>query len=132
MSLTLHQMSKERLFTKYFPLPFTADRFGEWCVSINQQLCFQFRPDPEIEPAKIKRYVDVINGLSNTVFKHEYNYDSSIGYVIEDGVPLISIRGWGHLTGVGGLNLPDDQAAAIQDDLGNYIVERLSYKINER
>jgi len=115
-----------RLFEKYFPLDFSCDLYGEWCTAANQELCFQFRPDINIE--EIQRLIDVINGKQNTIFRHTYTYDSIISHVIEDGVPFISIRGWGHLTGVGGLNLSDDLAKEIQDDLGNYIVERLTKK----
>lgn len=117
----------QRLFEKYFPLEFSYDKYGEWCTAANSQLCFQFRPSNDVDEKKIKRIVDVINGVSNTVFDHEYTYDGN-GYVIENGVPLILIRGWGYLTSSGGLNLPAKEAAAVQDDLGNYIVERLTKK----
>lgn len=36
--------------------------------------------------------------------------------------PIADIRGWGYLTGVGGLNLSDDDAAAIQDTNAEFIV----------
>ena len=36
------------------------------------------------------------------------------------------IRGWGHLTGTGGLHLSESAAAKIQDDFGQYIVETLN------
>ena len=32
-----------------------------------------------------------------------------------DQMMICNVRGWGYLTGVGALNLPDDQAIAIQD-----------------
>lgn len=45
-------------------------------------------------------------------------------------IPILRIRGWGHLTGVGGLHLPSEEAAKIQDSFTNYIVERLNSKTN--
>lgn len=36
------------------------------------------------------------------------------------------VRGWGYLIGVGGLNLPADKAAKIQDDFGNWIIKTLN------
>lgn len=120
--------SNERLFMKYFPTPFSYDKWGEWCTSINGQLCFQFRPDSDLEPDKIKRYVDIINGKYKNVFDNEYSYDDQTGFIIEDGVPFISIRGWGHLTSSGGLNLSTKDAAAVQDSLAHYIISKLTSK----
>jgi hypothetical protein len=34
---------------------------------------------------------------------------------------VAQIRGWGHLTGVGGLNLPEDKAVAIQEANGRLL-----------
>lgn len=39
------------------------------------------------------------------------------------------IRGWGHLTGCGALNLPDHEAAKIQDDFGEWIVKKLKQEV---
>ena len=36
------------------------------------------------------------------------------------------IRGWGHLIGTGGLHLNDEDAAKIQDDFGQYIIDTLN------
>lgn len=48
------------------------------------------------------------------------------GEILQNGKVLIRIRGWGHLTGTGGLNLPEDEAAGIQDAFANYIIKILS------
>ena len=39
---------------------------------------------------------------------------------------LFLVRGWGMLTGVGGYNLPPEEAAKIQDDFANYCVTILN------
>lgn len=39
------------------------------------------------------------------------------------------IRGWGHLTGCGALNLPPEEAIEIQDDFGEWIVKKLKQEI---
>lgn len=39
---------------------------------------------------------------------------------------LIVIRGWGHLTGVGGLHLHPDEAAKVQDKFIKYIIDKIS------
>lgn len=48
----------------------------------------------------------------------------------EKGSHLVAdIRGWGHLTGPGGLNLTDEVAAKFQDKVGRYIVEAIKFKL---
>lgn len=55
------------------------------------------------------------------------------GLAVKDGCDLYqyepilgSFRGWGHLTGTGGLNLPEEKAAAVQDELIKYVIDKLS------
>lgn len=73
--------------------------------------------------------IDIINGDDNKKLDiHDLTYDSS--YVYAGGIWLISIRGWGHLTGTGGLNLDTELASKIQDAFGEYILERLKASTN--
>jgi hypothetical protein len=46
-----------------------------------------------------------------------------------DNEPVLSIRGWGYLTGIGGLRLDVNTAAQLQDQFGDYIVEQLNKNI---
>lgn len=39
---------------------------------------------------------------------------------------FLTIRGWGRLTGVGGMNLDSEIASKLQDDFMNYIIEQLT------
>ncbi len=41
-----------------------------------------------------------------------------------NGAELV-VRGWGYLTGVSGLNLPEEEAAKIQDEFSDWIYEVL-------
>lgn len=73
-----------------------------------------------------EKLTEVINGtlqLQNTslVFKHEDGYIRDMS-----GRDLILIRGWGNLTGAGGMNLSEEEATNIQDTLADYIVQRLN------
>jgi len=72
--------------------------------------------------------IDLINGTRVGKIEAKVTYDQNEQTVNLDGQPILLIRGWGHLTGTGGLNLPLDQAAAFQDSFANYIVEKLSGK----
>jgi len=62
--------------------------------------------------------------------KLRYQPDNSTIYVDIEGEEkeFIIVRGWGNLTGIGGMNLPEKAAAEIQDAFGNYIVESLTKK----
>jgi hypothetical protein len=42
-----------------------------------------------------------------------------------NGEYAFCVRGWGHLTGIGAMNLPLEKAIEIQDGFINYILERL-------
>lgn len=79
--------------------------------------------------------VGVLNGEEDInrmgeKLKLRYQPDNSTIYVDIDGEDkeFIIVRGWGNLTGTGGLNLPEKEAAEIQDAFGNYIVESLTKK----
>ena len=43
-----------------------------------------------------------------------------------NNVPILLIRGWGMLTGVGGYNLDPNVAAQIQDDFAEFILKQLN------
>jgi hypothetical protein len=49
-------------------------------------------------------------------------YQATIwGKTAKGDMKIADLRGWGHLVGVGGLNLPAEQAAEIQDANGRLI-----------
>lgn len=78
-----------------------------------------------------EKVIAVINGDSRKLdLQLRPRYDQSDGwiYVTHQGVEkqFILIRGWGHLTGVGGLNLDDDLASKIQDEFADHIVKSLT------
>ena len=54
-------------------------------------------------------------------FKHEFGM-----IVDQDHHRMLDVRGWGYLTGTGALNLPHDQAAAIQDQIGTNVAALLT------
>ena len=42
----------------------------------------------------------------------------------------IVVRGWGYLTGVGGLNLPEKEAMKIQDEFAEWLSDKLKAHIS--
>lgn len=68
------------------------------------------------------------NGRTDKSVKREVKYSPS-GQVTIDGINVMLIRGWGHLTGEGALNLPYREASKIQDDFGEWIVKKLKQEV---
>jgi hypothetical protein len=76
-----------------------------------------------------KTIIDKINEKSKHQFKHKFFYrDGYISFLNENKETkhLLFVRGWGHLIGSGGHNLPPKEAARIQDEFAEYIVEQLN------
>lgn len=98
-------------------ITWTADkqRAFDWCVNISLE--------------KQQELVDMINGIKQYQFKYKF-YREGIEIHSENpifkGEPVLLIRGWGYLTGTGGLHLPQEEAIRIQDEFGDYIVEQLN------
>lgn len=116
---------EKRLFEKAYTLPFRVDRDISWVWDINHNFAFQFMI--ELPEEKILEFENIINGKSKPKFENEYVYEH--GVIRLNGSELILIRGWGYLTGGGGLNLPYNEAVAIQEDLAAYIIEKLTIKL---
>lgn len=75
-----------------------------------------------------EKIIETINGTPHK-FDHKFYYNN-YGEILYDGNQIITIRGWGYLTGVGGLNLSDEEACKIQDEFGKYIIDKLNGKPN--
>lgn len=122
----------KRLFEKAFTLPFNLDLWGNYVFDDNGQMVLQFNEDKTgwSDVGRQEQVIDWINDVVGTIkpVLGEIKYDRVRSCLTEDGHHWIEIRGWGHLTGAGGLNLPDIEAIDIQDDLANYIIEKLTNK----
>lgn len=116
-------------FKDVYKFPLKVD---EYCPIItwtaDKQRAFDWLIKATLEQKQ--QLVDVINGTnSDKKFKHQFYRDGIHIYSKAPElkeVPILRIRGWGHLTGTGGLHLPDEEAIRIQDEFGDYIVEQLN------
>lgn len=115
-----------RIFEKAFKLPFKNQMFGR-IVDSEDNFCFEITgiDDKELTDKLIR----VINGEEN-LKNPKLSFKKDSVYIImcdeEHEEEMILIRGWGYLTGVGGLHLSEEEAIEIQNDLADYIVERLN------
>jgi hypothetical protein len=70
--------------------------------------------------------VKSINGYEADLAPLELSYNPKDATISLNGKTFLIIRGWGHLTGSGGLNLPEDTATRLQDEFAEYIIKQLS------
>lgn len=74
---------------------------------------------------KAKRILDticsILNGKGGTIKTVER--EDAITFLVNGSV--LVVRGWGYLTGVGGLNLPEEEAVKVQDEFAEWIFETL-------
>lgn len=75
--------------------------------------------------------VDVLNGMCSRKFEIIEEKPTVIKLRTTSHDVKIVIRGWGHLTGIGGLNLLGEEAAKIQDDFQKWIVNKLKKENND-
>lgn len=71
----------------------------------------------------IYKIVETINGNENAKIEN-ITYEN--GEFLINGQMAFIVRGWGHLTGIGGRNLPSEVAAKLQNDFANHILNKLS------
>ncbi|WQJ53456.1 MAG: hypothetical protein [Wendovervirus sonii] len=70
-----------------------------------------------------------IKSFDDHVFNHRATGISCFLYFVDDSMnvhKIAMVRGWGHLTGTGALNLNSDKAAEIQDDFLNWVCDQLN------
>lgn len=113
--------TKELTFKDVYQLPL---KFDEWSMTFiytsNYVMAFNcLISDKETRDTVI----GILNGEIDKKITDEVTYEK--GYIKANGKPILLLRGWGHLTGCGALNLPSKQAAKIQDDFANWVVNRL-------
>ena len=106
--------------------PFRED-FG-YITSFNDVMTFTVDMCIDPEDPKIQGLVnDIIRVLNGDASSRKYS-----GLQIQDGCDLYwdgnmvgYFRGWGHLTGDGGLHLPAEEAVKIQDQLINFVMDKI-------
>jgi hypothetical protein len=78
----------------------------------------------QISVEDMDKIIRIINGSEEKIITPKvFTYKN--GTISVDGLVMAWIRGWGYLTGVGALNLPEYQAIKIQNDFAEYILTRL-------
>lgn len=111
-----------REFEKGYKLPFTTDGI---MYIFDADGVMALQTIKSLDTENMNKLCDQLNGKINGTYENDWEYCYIAQSVLQNGREMFSIRGWGHLTGTGGLNLPDDEAQLIQDDLGEYVAEMM-------
>lgn len=114
-------MKKELTFKDVYQLPLRIDEFCPiYVFSENNVTAFNIITE---DADLISEILEIINGNSKKKISNNVAFED--GYILIDREPVLLVRGWGYLTGSGGLNLPSEKAAKIQDDFADWVVNRL-------
>lgn len=113
-----------------YKLPLRKDIHSDWVYDANDNFVFQFEYE-ETNAASYRKILgeqiltlDVINGKIHEKVDATFRYDN--GTILMFGIPFITMRGWGNLTGSGAMRLSSDEAANIQDTFAEFIIKQLS------
>ena len=77
----------------------------------------------------IERVVKCINGESGPI---EGVWSRTANVFEYNGHTAFIVRGWGYLIGIGGLHLPQEKAAEVQDGFCQYIEDKLTGNDSKR
>ncbi len=101
-----------------FPAPYTTD--GVYVYDANNQMCLMAGDCANYPEEMLSRICEILNGTAPTKGNSGVGVDGP--YIYLNGDLLLVVRGWGYLTGTGGLHLDNEEAAKIQDDFALFVV----------
>lgn len=109
---------KTMTFKEAYPSPFHHDSVYVWCSDCN--MAFTVLTEDE------KLLDDICQKLNGDSTINIQGVTVDDCYICINNKPVLMVRGWGHLTGVGGLHLDPREAAKIQDEFLQWAYETLS------
>ncbi len=115
-----------KTYKDVYKFPLKSNSYCGRVTDQNNNFVFQFQiQDDEKESLLLK----VING-EETFKNPELKFTHRLGLILDEKLnKIILIRGWGNLTGSGGMKLSEDEAINIQDTFAEYIVEQLNKRV---
>jgi len=128
------QYSVPKNWTECYRLPLHLDDYGSYAWDADENMALSafnlvydengdFAPG---EKERINHIIDIINGECPTDYEAKWTAGDDVTEIYYDGKFQFLVRGWGHLTSRGGLNLPKDLAAKMQDEFIAYILDKLN------
>lgn len=125
-----------KTYKDIYVFPLKPANGGGWVFDQNGNFVFQF--EAQFEGGNYAKgwkefedkVLDCLNGKNHLKLTTESYFIHKEGQIFikqEDNNKLIiTIRGWGNLTGIGSHNLSGEEAANIQDTFAEFIVNKLN------
>lgn len=124
-----------KTFRDIYELPLKPTSHS-WVYDNRSNFVFQFEPKFTKDGDYIKGWknfeknvIDKLNGNQEIVLNEKFTHVD--GKIFYKDIHVMTIRGWGNLTGIGAHNLPEKEAANIQDTFAEWMVETLNKNIGE-
>jgi hypothetical protein len=125
-----------KTYKDIYKFPLQKSKFISWVYDKKSNFVFQFEPKfingdyaegwKEFE----QKVIDCLNSKTplKTINKSNFIHKNGEIFAVqgENKAHIITIRGWGNLTGIGGHNLPSEDAANIQDTFAEFIINTLN------
>ncbi len=118
--------AKQIRWEDVWELPLHLDECDTYAFAKNGTMALTFEANTKEEILEARKIVAIINGEAESDREHEYVHNGYADIYRDAESFVFSVRGWGHLTGTGGLRLPEKGASRIQDDFIAYILKRLN------
>lgn len=124
----------------FYTLPLHLAKFGSWVYDAKSNFVFQFdgvmntfdsKRDSGFTEGVDEMRKNIINSLNSELHEPIQELELTVNpgdptEILNKGELIITIRGWGNLTGVGANNFSDKKASKIQDDFRDWILYKLS------
>ena len=127
----------DKTFKDYYPFPLRINNdilpFKAWCAGEGMSMAYDVLI-PNLVPTLYQELLEIINGTRPYNDSEQWGkpdrFVSKGCHIFAEGSdkPVIRVRGWGRLIGVGGFKLTEDEAVKIQDEFVAYILEKLNNK----
>lgn len=111
--------------TEIFRPPFKAD--GAYIFTADNAMALMAADCYNYPDEMMDRITAILNGDVKPKIGADIGVNGS--EICVNGDPLLTVRGWGYLTGTGGLNLPPEEASKIQDKFAIWVVYKLRGEI---
>lgn len=119
------------IYKDIYQLPLHKPKYGSWVYDEKSNFVFQFERQydekGDYEEGWLEfedKIINKLNGDKLIAFDEDFKSEQNDIYYKE--IHVITIRGWGNLTGTGAHNLPVEDAANIQDTFRDFIIETLN------
>lgn len=126
-------------YQNIYQFPLRKSKYTSWVFDAKGNFVFQFEPKFTKEGEFLEGWKDFEDKILNCL-NGEYNMNYDGVFTLKDGdifsqktgndkvIHIITIRGWGNLTGIGAHHLSAEEATNIQDTFAQFIINKLNIK----